>query len=103
MIRRPPRSTLFPYTTLFRSVQGMETKLEDLLDIDLSLWIQEGIKVDIPELNVAVEDAKGTIIGGLFLVGKEGKYALFGNLEGEKGFLMINTNIFTLDKARSEE
>src|SRR5438445_3512275 len=23
MIRRPPRSTLFPYTTLFRSLQGM--------------------------------------------------------------------------------
>src|SRR5215208_7299736 len=25
MIRRPPRSTLFPYTTLFRSRQGAET------------------------------------------------------------------------------
>src|SRR3989449_5835169 len=24
MIRRPPRSTLFPYTTLFRSVLGVE-------------------------------------------------------------------------------
>src|SRR3712207_9127569 len=24
MIRRPPRSTLFPYTTLFRSVGGLE-------------------------------------------------------------------------------
>src|SRR2546425_8408398 len=23
MIRRPPRSTLFPYTTLFRSIQGV--------------------------------------------------------------------------------
>src|SRR3712207_8250540 len=23
MIRRPPRSTLFPYTTLFRSIQAM--------------------------------------------------------------------------------
>src|SRR2546427_3036618 len=23
MIRRPPRSTLFPYTTLFRSLQGL--------------------------------------------------------------------------------
>src|SRR3712207_8905675 len=23
MIRRPPRSTLFPYTTLFRSVKGL--------------------------------------------------------------------------------
>src|SRR2546430_8894714 len=25
MIRRPPRSTLFPYTTLFRSMDGIET------------------------------------------------------------------------------
>src|SRR5258708_29121402 len=25
MIRRPPRSTLFPYTTLFRSLNGLET------------------------------------------------------------------------------
>src|SRR2546422_4693133 len=24
MIRRPPRSTLFPYTTLFRSISGSE-------------------------------------------------------------------------------
>src|SRR3712207_8137192 len=24
MIRRPPRSTLFPYTTLFRSAEGFE-------------------------------------------------------------------------------
>src|SRR2546430_6679700 len=29
MIRRPPRSTLFPYTTLFRSV--MQSKLDALL------------------------------------------------------------------------
>ena len=29
MIRRPPRSTLFPYTTLFRS--GTKTKLAILL------------------------------------------------------------------------
>src|SRR2546428_9699495 len=26
MIRRPPRSTLFPYTTLFRSLQGAERR-----------------------------------------------------------------------------
>src|SRR5690242_21335593 len=30
MIRRPPRSTLFPYTTLFRSLLGMTgTRFED--------------------------------------------------------------------------
>src|SRR3712207_7396244 len=29
MIRRPPRSTLFPYTTLFRSVEGIfQTTIE---------------------------------------------------------------------------
>src|SRR3712207_7684729 len=31
MIRRPPRSTLFPYTTLFRSLEAEVTKLERLL------------------------------------------------------------------------
>src|SRR3712207_7066604 len=31
MIRRPPRSTLFPYTTLFRSVGGVEVHLRHTL------------------------------------------------------------------------
>src|SRR5256885_4454000 len=31
MIRRPPRSTLFPYTTLFRSVVGRQHQLPGLL------------------------------------------------------------------------
>src|SRR5258705_3885446 len=29
MIRRPPRSTLFPYTTLFRSAQGRRPRAGD--------------------------------------------------------------------------
>src|SRR2546427_6940574 len=35
MIRRPPRSTLFPYTTLFRSVEahGTGTALGDPIEI----------------------------------------------------------------------
>src|SRR3712207_8548585 len=32
MIRRPPRSTLFPYTTLFRSTRAAEVALLALLD-----------------------------------------------------------------------
>src|SRR2546429_7350776 len=35
MIRRPPRSTLFPYTTLFRSVFGRD----ELLDL---VWGRDG-------------------------------------------------------------
>src|SRR3712207_9094838 len=34
MIRRPPRSTLFPYTTLFRSFVGVFAKLEQALAFD---------------------------------------------------------------------
>src|SRR5256885_12143549 len=30
MIRRPPRSTLFPYTTLFRSYWDLEARLQEL-------------------------------------------------------------------------
>src|SRR3712207_7652872 len=36
MIRRPPRSTLFPYTTLFRS-QAFRLEQRPLLDVDLEV------------------------------------------------------------------
>src|SRR5258708_18154730 len=36
MIRRPPRSTLFPYTTLFRSLTGKQRfRLRDVLRYNL--------------------------------------------------------------------
>src|SRR2546430_10519164 len=38
MIRRPPRSTLFPYTTLFRSVTG-ERLQEDMDGADVGIAI----------------------------------------------------------------
>src|SRR2546425_7156204 len=37
MIRRPPRSTLFPYTTLFRSVLLPVQRLADLLRLGADL------------------------------------------------------------------
>src|SRR5256886_957752 len=32
MIRRPPRSTLFPYTTLFRSLESLQNLQSNLLE-----------------------------------------------------------------------
>src|SRR3712207_7638253 len=40
MIRRPPRSTLFPYTTLFRS--ELEADLPGVEEKDLSLQWEDG-------------------------------------------------------------
>src|SRR3712207_8149548 len=50
MIRRPPRSTLFPYTTLFRSVR-------DLLD-DPDRLGQQGRLVGERDAGVDVEDVR---------------------------------------------
>src|SRR3712207_8934719 len=38
MIRRPPRSTLFPYTTLFRSGDRKEADHRQRRGSDLRLW-----------------------------------------------------------------
>src|SRR2546429_5502906 len=48
MIRRPPRSTLFPYTTLFRSVRGYfgargRCAPEDDAAIQIWRWRKTGI------------------------------------------------------------
>src|SRR2546426_7806763 len=37
MIRRPPRSTLFPYTTLFRSIRDF-VPLAGIEDLEIACW-----------------------------------------------------------------
>src|SRR5688572_32749522 len=65
MIRPPPRSTLFPYTTLFRS------KVKHLRRIEITafrrrvLISSEGLEVDAPKDEVLiVRDADDTIAVG---------------------------------------
>src|SRR2546422_5068996 len=45
MIRRPPRSTLFPYTTLFRSVLGKQLRggLELRHDVGARVLLLDGV------------------------------------------------------------
>src|SRR3712207_7829065 len=50
MIRRPPRSTLFPYTTLFRSESGATLKTQDINAQDRGTLAQGG------ELRIGTED-----------------------------------------------
>src|SRR5260221_4085626 len=48
MIRRPPRSTLFPYTTLFRSIL-----------VSLA-WVRWGVELSNDSLVLAILDRKST-------------------------------------------
>src|SRR5687768_17944186 len=63
MIRRPPRSTLFPYTTLFRSadraaVEAMRQEL-DSVPIDGSIVIGEGERDEAPMLYIGEQVGLG--------------------------------------------
>src|SRR3712207_8067564 len=51
MIRRPPRSTLFPYTTLFRSIDSMRTTAElKTKPLDLKFTAVDGTEIDMAAL-----------------------------------------------------
>src|SRR2546426_6002518 len=41
MIRRPPRSTLFPYTTLFRSALCIKVKRHDRFPVDAYRYVDD--------------------------------------------------------------
>src|SRR5256885_9473246 len=65
MIRRPPRSTLFPYTTLFRS--PVEHRVDPLAVIgDLDLQPNERAVRKLSELNGAGESRQAAKPGRAF-------------------------------------
>src|SRR3712207_8486697 len=45
MIRRPPRSTLFPYTTLFRSAGGMYSPIGPTIGALITIGLEESLRV----------------------------------------------------------
>src|SRR3712207_7022153 len=67
MIRRPPRSTLFPYTTLFRSRRGearVLTLRDDLRQPEVQdLHRAARVDDDVRRLDVAVDDAAQVRLG----------------------------------------
>src|SRR5256885_3671713 len=76
MIRRPPRSTLFPYTTLFRSV--FHNQQNGILRLNqVSIVVQRRLRIHQPgghrrdsvlEPEPALEDRKSTRLNSSHLV-----------------------------------
>src|SRR3712207_7770355 len=64
MIRRPPRSTLFPYTTLFRSLKG-RTVVGTELAMSLTLALTIGLIVIVTSFLSGLFG----MAGGLILIG----------------------------------
>src|SRR5438093_10209942 len=56
MLRRPPRSTLFPYTTLFRSLSSMQAvALPLVIDFGWSKEIEDRLLAPISIAGVGIE------------------------------------------------
>src|SRR5437016_9985242 len=58
MIRRPPRSTLFPYTTLFRSVKGRQRCIQPQGFLKCLLGLLEivGCQIGLPQNELRSEE-----------------------------------------------
>src|SRR2546430_14647241 len=69
MIRRPPRSTLFPYTTLFRSVRAAGVNGADLMQRAGGYPPPPGVPPDIPGLECAGETERGERVMALLAGG----------------------------------
>src|SRR2546426_3747922 len=71
MIRRPPRSTLFPYTTLFRSVNGTKLGAVELLNTLNEIAAKHGVgRTDLVENRLVGMKSRGAYEtpGGTLLV-----------------------------------
>src|SRR3712207_7209716 len=70
MLRRPPRSTLFPYTTLFRSItesllQGVAFPLYVILPEGNSAWYNADVAAELAEAGgagMATDDRRAEAI-----------------------------------------
>src|SRR3989449_7879052 len=76
MIRRPPRSTLFPYTTLFRSdvygedptVNRLEKRAAEIFGKEAALFIPTGCMGNLIAIKVRSEEHTSELQSRLHLV-----------------------------------
>src|SRR3712207_8170405 len=62
MIRRPPRSTLFPYTTLFRSMVDIEIDMrEELRDLIKNNEELQVIEPFVTQIKTKLDNAKSIL------------------------------------------
>src|SRR2546429_4242860 len=88
MIRRPPRSTLFPYTTLFRSVSGL--LLQEMLN--------RADRIIIPVAPSAIDiHATANFIRDLLLIGRDRKSTRLNSSHG-----YISYAVFCLKKKKHQ-
>src|SRR2546426_7086969 len=92
MIRRPPRSTLFPYTTLFRSQrQGMTTTVGRVREDNV---LPNGVKYLLVSHNTRMGAAAGAVLVAEYLDRKSTRL--------NSSHLVISYAVFCLKKKKKK-
>src|SRR5256885_16080665 len=68
MIRRPPRSTLFPYTTLFRSRLGPRARMQPGRKRNGHEFVPRRVELDLVHAVTVAVDRKSTRLNSSHLV-----------------------------------
>src|SRR3712207_1120465 len=111
MIRRPPRSTLFPYTTLFRSLVQGQLNVSEEIEIrpgvlDEKKGKYEPISSEVSTLGTGAGLVESVRPGGLVAIGTKldptftKSDSLIGSVVGKPGTLPDDVEDITI---RSEE
>src|SRR3989441_2685952 len=87
MIRRPPRSTLFPYTTLFRSLRTTFQKIREMI---VHGRLAPGTRIVEAELAEWLGVSRTPVRGALHMLQREG-YIVSTSGNGAKTRLTMST------------
>src|SRR3712207_7230068 len=77
MIRRPPRSTLFPYTTLFRSVSDRDALALEQVDPARAAAVHRGTGRAVDRKSTRLNSSHANISYAVFCLKKKNKKHLF--------------------------
>src|SRR3989454_10385028 len=95
MIRRPPRSTLFPYTTLFRSIDiAVLTGAPQVISEEMGLKLENAVLGDLGQAKRIVIDKDNTTIVG----GKGKREAIQGRIKEIKAAIDKSTSDYDKEK-----
>src|SRR3989442_8496087 len=93
MIRRPPRSTLFPYTTLFRSI-----KLDQRIRIRLKSFDYRVLDQSVAEIVETVKRTGAKVVGPIPLPTRINKWTDRKSTRLNSSHVRISYAVFCLKK-----
>src|SRR5256885_5459238 len=99
MIRRPPRSTLFPYTTLFRSVRGSDFDIRPVAHGQLAAFLNSNDTVNLGRVGFAPRD--GDVL--IDRVHQDAHLADRKSTRLNSSHLVISYAVFCLKKKKIED